>query len=112
MISNNIPLKGLKLTAAETDDIRMVNTTIKDLNGADLMVYFAFDKTGVNTNGPAGVAHLGGVCDTRPWGTPEIWDVHDGYKHSITQWQDTGIQATAWVGLQSWKKIIINTPST
>jgi len=89
--------KGLKLTAAETDDIRMVNTTIKDLNGADLMVYFAFDKTGVNANGPAGVAHLGGVCDTRPWGTPEIWDVYDGYKHSITQWQATGIQATAWI---------------
>ena len=100
MISKNIPFKGLKLTAAETDDIRMVNTTIKDLNGADLMVYFAFDKTGSNAanGGPAGVAHLGGVCDTRPWGTPEIWDVHDGYKHSITEWQAGGVQFTAWVG--------------
>ena len=94
MIWKSIPLKGLKLTDAEQDDIRMVNTTIKDLNGADLMVYFGAKIL----NGPAGAAHLGGVCDTRPWGTPEIWDVYDGYKHSITQWQATGIQATAWVG--------------
>ena len=92
--------KGLKLTAAEANDIKMVNTTIKDLNGADLMVYYAYDKLGTNSKGPAGVAHLGSVCDTRPYygtGGPYDAGVH-GYKHSITEIQNT-VTLTAWVSL-------------
>ena len=88
--------EGLKLTAAEMDDVRMVNTTIKDLNGADLMVYYAYDKLGTNSKGPAGVAHLGAVCDTRKYGTGP-WDAGvNGYKHSITERQET-LVTTAWV---------------
>ena len=84
MISKNISFKGLKLTAAETDDIRMVNTTIKDLNGADLMVYLAFDKKGTNSKGPAGVAHLGGVCDTRHGLLYFLWIIHSFQKFHKT----------------------------
>merc|ERR1711997_1048482 len=80
----------------ETMDIKMVNTTIKDLKGADLMVYYAFDKTGANAKGPAGVAHLGSVCDTRKYGTGPYEAGISGYKHSITEIQ-TSIVLTAWI---------------
>jgi hypothetical protein len=88
--------KGMKLTAAETMDVKMVNTTIKDLKGADLMVYYAFDKTGANSKGPAGVAHLGSACDTRKYGTVPYEAGVNGYKHSITERAES-IVLTAWI---------------
>ena len=86
------------MTAAEADDIRMLNTTKKDLKGADLMVYLAHDKLLTNTKGPAGVASLGTVCDTRP----QTWT---RMKHSITQYQEFGITVFAWVKFLS--KIVL-----
>ena len=76
----------------------MVNTTIKDLKGADLMVYLCNDKQ--KLDGIIGVACLASVCDTRKYGaegTPYAETEHAGYKHSITEYDKVGIAATSWV---------------
>ena len=80
------------------NDKKMVNTTIKDLKGADLMVYLCNDKFKID--GIIGVACLASVCDTRKYGaegTPYAETEHAGYKHSITEYDKVGIAATSWV---------------